>query len=149
MMRKLFAVLLCALFVGQVAAAAEVRDLRSRRGDNTIFMTWDQDRAMVKRATSSQRFRAHQRIELLTRLVDRKDEVVMRAVLKNVSERRRYRIDGRLIHRVFDSAGDIFKTLETREFHTVLDPGEKIIGRFTYVLGASGDYEARTNYKRI
>ena len=140
---------MCALVLGQTALAAEARDLRSRRGDNTIYMTWDQDRAMVKRATSSQRFRAGQKIELMTRLVERRDEIVMRAVLKNTAARRRSRIDGRLVHRVFDATGDLFKTIQTREFHTTLDPGEKIVAKFTYVLGASGEYSARTNYKRV
>ena len=148
MMRIVVAVMLWALLLTQAVAAAEVRDLGSRQGDNTIYMTWNEEQGEVKRATSSQRIRAGQKIELLTRLVDRTGRIRMRAVLRNISEHRRFRIDGRLVHKVsFD--GEVVKQLETKVFNTVLGPGERIVARFSYTLGTTGEYSARTNYKRV
>lgn len=101
----------------------------------------------MSQATSSRRFEAKQKLELLTRVIDRSGQIVMRAVLKNVSQERRYRVDGPLVHKVFRD-GELIKRLETEVFRVVLRPGEKIVGRFTYVLDA-GEYSARTDYERV
>lgn len=146
--KTLIAACVCALmlFVPTISSAAPPQELASRVGDNTIYFSWDADSERLSQATSSRRFRAKQRLELLTRVADRSGAIVMRAVLKNVSQQRRYRIDGPLVHYVFQD-GAVVKRLETEVFHVVLKPGERVVGRFTYVL-ETGDYSARTDFER-
>jgi hypothetical protein len=134
------------LLVPTASSAAPPQELASREGDNTIYFRWESGDGRLSQATSSRRFRAKQKLELLTRVVDRSGEIVMRAVLKNVSQQRRYRIDGPLVHHVLQD-GEVVKRLETEIFHVVLKPGERVVGRFTYVL-ETGDYSARTDYER-
>lgn len=135
------------LFIPTASSAAPPQELASRQGDNTIYFSWDAGRGRFSQATSSRRVEAKQKLELLTRVIDRSGQIVMRAVLKNVSAARRYRVDGPLVHNVFQD-GEPIKRLETQVFHVVLKPGGKIVGRFTYTL-ETGDYSARTDYERV
>jgi hypothetical protein len=135
------------LFVPTASSAAPPQELASRAGDNTIYFSWDAGSARLSQATSSRRFEAKQKLELLTRVVDRSGEIVMRAILKNVSQERRYRVDGPLVHNVFRN-DKLIKRLETEVFHVVLKPGERIVGRFVYTL-ETGDYSARTDFERV
>ena len=147
--KAVLAACVCALmlFVPTASSAAPPQALASREGDNTIYFRWDAGSARLSQATSSRRFEAKQKLELLTRVTDRSGEIVMRAVLKNVSQLRRYRIDGPLVHYIFQD-GEVVKRLETEVFHVVLRPGERIVGRFVYTL-ETGDYSARTDYERV
>lgn len=147
--RAFVAACVCALmlFVPSASSAAPPQELASRQGDNTIYFRWESGSGRMSQATSSRRFEAKQKLELLTRVIDRSGQIVMRAVLKNVSQERRYRVDGPLVHKVFRD-GELIKRLETEVFRVVLRPGEKIVGRFTYVLDA-GEYSARTDYERV
>lgn len=78
--------------------------------------------------------------------MDRTGAIVMRASFKNISKHRSIRFDGRLVHRVTRD-GAVQKEFVTRVFHTVLKPGDKIVGRFSY-FPDSGDYSTRTDYER-
>jgi hypothetical protein len=132
--------------MGASGAVADprARAMTSRESENTIYFTWDASDKRVTQATSSRLVHAKQKIELLTRLVDRSGRIVMRAVLKNVSKKHQFRIDGRLVHDVMRD--DVLaRRLKTRVFDTVLGPGDKIVARFIYGV-ASGDYSARTDY---
>lgn len=129
------------------AAAAEVTQMRSRHGDNTISFVWNDETKEVVHAESSRRLRAHQRVELLTRLVERSGQIVMRAVLKNVSRSHVFRVDGYLVHKIFEN-GVVIQRIKTQEFHLRLRPTDKILGRFEYTL-PSGNYAARTDFKRL
>lgn len=123
---------------------SQTRTLASYEGDNTIFLKWNGRRRRAVEATSSRRLTADQKIELLTRLVDGKGRIVMRAVLKNISKDDSYRIRGRLVHRVFRE-NEAVRAIRTRVFRLVLRPGDKIVARYSYGL-RTGEYSIRTDY---
>ena len=132
-----------AVLIGAPALAGT--DVDSRKGDNWISFVWNNDEKEVSDASSSRVIRANARIEILTGLRNRPGRVRMRAVLTNVSERE-LRIDGRLVHSVWDAEDNLERRLRSRVIDVVLQPGESRGARFRYQL-PSGDYTARTDFR--
>lgn len=132
-----------ALPLTATAGPMKRRTLTAREGDNTVYFHWNSAKKEVTEATSSRRLAAGQKVELLTSLSDRTGKIEMKAVLRNISDRTIYVVDGRLVHLVSVS-GDVVRTLRSRALDTALRPGEKIVIHFSYLL-KSGDYSARTD----
>lgn len=128
------------------ASALEVRHLGSREGDNSIYFKWDRKESRVATATSSTRITGGARVRILTSLRDRPGRIAMRASLKNVSEDEVIVLDGRIIHKIWDEAGNLVRRLKSRPLTQGLEPGEYVTARFSYQL-PSGWYSARSDFK--
>lgn len=128
------------------ASAIEGKYLDSREGDNSIYFEWDRKEGRVATATSSTRITGESRVRITTSLRDRPGRIAMRASLKNVSEDKVIAVEGRIIHKVWDEAGDLVRRMKSRLFTQRLKPGEYVTARFSYRL-PSGWYSARSDYK--
>lgn len=142
-----FVVLLAASIVAPIAATAEGmkrRAIAAREGDNTVYVRWNADKRKITEASSSRRFTSGQEVELLTSASDRTGKLVVKAVLRNVSDGTVFVLRGdRLFHRVFESGVEI-KTFRSRPIDARLRPGEKVAVRFSYML-RTGGYSLRSD----
>lgn len=118
--------------------------MSSREGDNTIYFEWDARKRKMRGASSSRRLTADQKVELLTKLVDRTGRIVSNGALRNISEDEQFLVRGRLFHRIY-RGDEMIRSLPSRLFRTVLKPGEKIAVRFGYRL-KTGSYSIRTDF---
>ncbi|HEV3472785.1 MAG TPA: hypothetical protein VG408_06210 [Actinomycetota bacterium] len=139
------ALALAVALLSPAVGASATPALESRDGDNTIYFRWDQDTRRVVAAESSRMIVADAPVEILTGLRDGARKIAMRAVIRNVSEDSVMRVDGRLVHKVWDDSGELIRRLRSRALDLVLSPGEQIRTRFSYLL-PSGRYSARTDF---
>lgn len=145
-LRSLIALVIILSLAGPGLRAEGVEELGSRDGDNTVYFRWNQSSRRLTGADSSRMIVAGARVEILTALKDRTGKIVMRGVLRNVSEDSVFHVDGRMIHKVWDDTDDLFREVKSRPLDVVLAPGEEVRARFAYVL-PSGRYSARTDFE--
>lgn len=143
--RSLIALVLVLSLSGPVVRASPPETLGSRDGDNTISFRWNQKTRRVVDADSSRIIIAGASVEILTALRDGVRRIAMRGVIRNVSDHACLRVEGRMVHKVWDASGELIRRLRSRSFNVLLSPGEVVRARFSYLL-PSGRYSARTDF---
>ncbi|MGH9194503.1 MAG: hypothetical protein ACRD1T_02025, partial [Acidimicrobiia bacterium] len=56
-------------------------------------------------------------------------------------------VNGRMVHRIFDTSGTLVATLESEEIDVTLAPGGTTAAEFEYLL-PSGDYSVSNAFER-
>ena len=126
-------------------ADLETDDVESRPGDNHLTYEWNADSTSITRAASSRVVVRGQALELLTSVHDNDGDIDIVVTLRNLSDSKRARVHGRLIHEVFGSSGSI-ATFQSPLIDTVLDPGGETTATFTYML-PTGSYSAEGSFQ--
>ncbi|HEV2754173.1 MAG TPA: hypothetical protein VG318_00150 [Actinomycetota bacterium] len=117
----------------------------SRDGDNTVSFGWDEAAGGITAATSGRRLTADAGSELLTDLTTQNGAIVNRLTLRNTAEATRLRVQGRLVHEVYD--GDrLVARLRSAPLDVVLSPGGAVAARFSYLV-PTGDYTVHAAFE--
>jgi uncharacterized repeat protein (TIGR01451 family) len=121
-------------------------ELDSRDGDNAMTYTWDEASLTITEAASSAFFEAGAQAEILGELDVSDDGIAIDVIIANKLADRRLHVAGRIVHRIFDSAGALVATLESAPIDVMLSPGGSTAVEFEYLL-PSGSYSVSSDFE--
>ncbi|MEA2462215.1 MAG: hypothetical protein QOH90_2392, partial [Actinomycetota bacterium] len=131
-------------FVPVAAKDLPAKPLESRDGDNFITLDWTETQGLVS-AASSTRLIADAPVSIQSSLSEKNGSVVVDVELRNVQERSRVIVKGRLIHLVSNGSGTVAR-LRSDPIDLVLNPNGVAHAHFSYLL-PTGAYDLTSSFE--